>query len=146
MVGIPRHPASCSAATTHLAEHVAKCTTMALAELGDGFGQAEVGKAMPPATAAFFGNDPRGDGGPFANFLLLLLTNGAGTPKADGWLTLMTMGIAGQHGHDSIELDELRYPVKVLEQRIVPDSEGAGRFGELRARTSSTGRSTPRSR
>lgn len=128
IVGIPRHPASCSTATTHLAEHVSKCVTLGLATLADGFGQAEVGKAMPPSTATISGRDPRKGNRPFVNFILLVLANGAGTPWADGWLTLLTLGTAGQHGHDSIELDELRYPIRVREQRIVPDSEGAGRF------------------
>ena len=29
---------------------------------------------------------------------------------------------------DSVEIDELRYPIRVAEQRIIPDSEGAGTF------------------
>ena len=64
VVGIPRHPASCSAATTNLSEMVAKAVTLALAELGEGFGMGEVGFAQPPNMGVISGVDPRPNGGP----------------------------------------------------------------------------------
>lgn len=128
MIGIPRHPFSCSAATTNLAETVGKAVTMGLAELGDGFGMAEIGKCLPPAMAVISGVDPRDDRGTFVNFLCLLVTNGAGAPKADGWLTVIGVGVAGLQMHDSVEVDEMKYPIEVRAQHIIQDSEGAGRF------------------
>lgn len=128
IVGIPRHPHSCSCATTNLAETVGKAVTMAMANLGDGFGMAEIGKCLPPAMGVISGVDPRPDRGPFINFLCLLVTNGAGAPSADGWLTVIGVGVAGLQMHDSVELDELKYPIEVRAQRIIADSEGAGRF------------------
>lgn len=128
LVGIPRHPFSCSAATTNLAETVGKAVTMGLAELGDGFGMAEIGKCLPPAMAVISGVDPRDDRGTFVNFLCLLVTNGAGAPKADGWLTVIGVGVAGLQMHDSVEVDEMKYPIEVRAQHIITDSEGAGRF------------------
>ena len=38
------------------------------------------------------------------------------------------IGAAGFLYRDSVEIDEMKYPIVVHEQRIVPDSEGAGRF------------------
>ncbi len=35
------------------------------------------------------GNDPRPNGGPFVNQLMLAFTGGAGAPAADGWLTIL---------------------------------------------------------
>ena len=128
LVGIPKHPFSCSAATTNLAETVGKAVTIGLAELGDGFGMAEIGKCLPPAMAVISGVDPREDRGAFINFLCLLVTNGAGAPRADGWLTVIGIGVAGLHMHDSVEVDEMKYPVEIRAQHIIPDSEGAGRF------------------
>lgn len=128
MVGIPRHPFSCSTATTNLAETVGKAVAMGLAELGDGFGMAEIGKCLPPAMAVISGNDPREGRGPFVNFLSLLVTNGAGAPKADGWLTVIGVGVAGLQMHDSVEVDEMKYPIEIKAQQIITDSEGAGRF------------------
>lgn len=127
MIGIPRHPFSCSAATTNLAETVGKVVTVALAQLGDGFGMAEIGKCLPPAMAVISGTDPRPGKGPFVNFLSLLVTNGAGAPRADGWLTVIGVGVAGLQMHDSVEVDEMKYPIEIRAQRIIQDSEGAGR-------------------
>ncbi len=128
MIGIPRHPFSCSTATTNLAETVGKAVAMGLAELSDGFGMAEIGKCLPPAMAVISGVDPRDDRGPFVNFLSLLVTNGAGAPKADGWLTVIGVGVAGLQMHDSVEVDEMKYPIEIKAQQIIADSEGAGRF------------------
>ncbi len=45
-VGRPRHPTSCSVATTNLADRVANPTQCALAEMGDGMGMAETGRGV----------------------------------------------------------------------------------------------------
>jgi N-methylhydantoinase B len=128
MIGIPRHPYSCSLATTNLAETVGKAVTIGIAKLGDGFGMAEIGKVLPPAMGVISGVDPREGRGPFVNFLCLLVTNGAGAPQEDGWLTVIGVGVAGLQLHDSVEVDEMKYPIEVLTQELIPDSEGAGRF------------------
>ncbi len=128
VAGIPRHPHSCSAATTNLAETLGKAVAMGMANLGDGYGLAEVGKVLPPAMGVISGVDPREGRGPFINFLCLLVTNGAGAPHADGWLTEIGIGVAGLQLHDSVEVDEMKYPIEVRAQHIIPDSEGAGRF------------------
>ena len=51
-----------------------------------------------------------------------------GTPHADGWLTMLTMGNAGMPLVDCIEVDEIHHPILVHERRLMPDSEGAGRY------------------
>ncbi len=128
VVGIPRHPVSCSAATTDLSEQTGKCVAWAMAKLGEGFGMAEIGKAQPPSMGVISGIDPREPGGPFVNQLVLATTGGAGTPEADGWLNILGVGAAGFLMRDSVEIDEMKYPIIVREQRIIPDSEGAGRY------------------
>jgi N-methylhydantoinase B len=129
VVGIPRHPASCSVATTALADRVTNCVQRALAELAEGHGLAEAGLVNPPALAVVSGRDPRAGGEPFVNQLILsALTGGPGAPTVDGWLSLASIGSAGIPFRDSVELDELRFPILVDAQRIIPDSEGAGRF------------------
>jgi N-methylhydantoinase B/oxoprolinase/acetone carboxylase alpha subunit len=127
IVGIPRHPFSCSMATTHLAERVAKFVSVGLAELAEGYGMAEIGCTLPAAWAKIAGHDPRKDRA-FVDSLVLGTTHGAGAPQADGWLTVAGIGSAGTMLRDSIEIDELRYPVRIYEERLIPDSEGAGRF------------------
>jgi N-methylhydantoinase B len=127
VVGIPRHPASCSAATTNLADRVTNAVHAAFAQLGDGYGMAEVGMVLPPSVGVVSGVDPRHAGSPFINQLFLLETGGGATPVADGWLTTGHAGSAGLVYRDSVEMDELTLPILVKEQRLLPDTEGAGR-------------------
>jgi N-methylhydantoinase B len=128
VVGVPRHPTSCSAATTDLSELTAGLVALALGDLGEGFGLAQIGRAQPASMAVISGTDPRPSGGPFVNQLILAVTGGSGGPSSDGWLTILGIGAAGFLYRDSVEIDEMKYPIVVHEQRIVPDSEGAGRF------------------
>ncbi len=128
VVGIPRHPYSCSVATTNLADRVSSPVQRAIAEIADGFGMAEGAPIFPPAGGVISGNDPRRDGAPFVNQVHLGLTGGAAAPTTDGWLTIVHVGNGGICRHDGIEVDELHYPIRIGERRLVPDSEGAGRF------------------
>ena len=128
VVGIPRFPASCSVATTNVADRVTNAVQTALAELGDGYGMAEVGAISSSAAANLFGHDPRHGGRPFVNEICLGDTNGAASPRQDGWLTISHIGTAGLMLLDSVEIDELRHPLMVNTRRLIPDSEGAGRY------------------
>ncbi len=127
IVGIPRHPYSCSAATTDLSELTASLAALCLGDIGEGFGLAQIGRAQPGSMAVISGRDPRDYGRPFVNQLILAVTGGAGSPSADGWLTILGIGAAGFLFRDSVEIDEMKYPMVVHEQRIIRDSEGAGR-------------------
>jgi N-methylhydantoinase B len=125
IAGRPIHPTSCSVATTNIADRVANPVQAAIAELADGLGMAETGAAIPPAIGVVSGVH---DGVPFVNEVYLGCTGGAGTPVSDGWLTILHAGNAGMCYQDSIEIDELRHPIHVHQRRLLPDTEGAGRF------------------
>ena len=124
--GIPRHPTSCSVATTNIADRVANPVQAAFANLADGLGLAETGAVLPPSIGVISGIDPR-SGAPYVNEVYLGVTGGAGAPKADGWLSIVHVGNAGVCYQDSIELDELRQPIFVAERRLLQDTEGPGR-------------------
>ncbi len=126
-VGIPRHPASCSLSTTNLASRIGNATQSAMAELSDGFGLAESGTIVPASMAVISGSDPRYGDAPFINSLFLMHTGGAGAPAADAWLTTVHIGDLGLCYLDSVELDELRYPIRVRGRGILADTEGPGR-------------------
>jgi N-methylhydantoinase B len=128
VVGIPRHPFSCSVSTTNLADRVASPVQRAFAEIASGFGMAEGGPIFAPAGGVISGKDPRHDGIPFVNQVHLGLTGGAGTPSRDGWITLIHVGNAGLCRTDGIEVDELAYPITIHERRLLTDTEGAGTF------------------
>src|SRR3984893_6213594 len=66
-VGIPRHPFSCSVATTNLADRVSNPVQRAIAEIAAGFGMAETGPIQPPGMGVISGRDPRRNNAPFVN-------------------------------------------------------------------------------
>lgn len=127
-VGIPEFPYSCSAATTNLADRVANAVQRGMSELGDGIGMAECGAVIPAAAAVVSGTDPRRGGRRFINQIFLAVTGGAGTPWTDAWLTMFHVGGAGMLRRDSVEVAEMAHPLRVVRQRLVQDTEGAGRF------------------
>lgn len=128
IAGKPRHPSSCAAATTNVADRVANAVQRAIAEVADGCGLAEAGLAMPPSLPVISGRDARHGGRPFVNQMCLASTGGPGGPEADAWLTIVHVGNAGVLLRDSVEADEYDFPIRVLSQRVKPDTEGAGRF------------------
>jgi N-methylhydantoinase B len=126
VVGIPKHPTSCSVATTNVADRVENATQRALAELADGYGLAEVGAVIPPSCGVISGHDPR-SGRPYVNQLIAGIGGGAAAPAVDAWLTIATVGNGGLCYQDSIEVDELRFPMLFRSRRFMTDSGGAGR-------------------
>jgi N-methylhydantoinase B len=127
VVGIPKHPTSCSVATTNVADRITNPVQAALADLQDGLGLAECGAIFPPAVGVISGVDPR-YGRRYVNQLLLGTTGGAGAPTCDAWMTICHVGNAGMIRLDSIEIDELRFPMLIHTRVLEPDSEGAGRY------------------
>jgi N-methylhydantoinase B len=52
---------------------------------------------------------------------------GRGGPEHDGWVTYGNSVTNGLMFRDSVEIDEQKYPIRIHEIRVRPDSEGAGR-------------------
>jgi N-methylhydantoinase B len=127
-VGIPRHPASCSLATTNLADHVTNPVQRAIAELSAGFGQAATGPLQPPGMGVISGRDPHNEGEPFINQVHIGVSGGAGTPVTDGFLTIIHAGNAGMCNIDSVEVDELHHPILVEGRFLIADTEGSGTY------------------
>ena len=57
----------------------------------------------------------------------MVFTGGAATAETDAWFTICHPGNAGMSCIDSVELDELHFPVIVKDRHIVCDTEGSGR-------------------
>ncbi|MCZ6838124.1 MAG: hydantoinase B/oxoprolinase family protein, partial [Alphaproteobacteria bacterium] len=136
--GIPKHPTSCSAATTNVADRVSNPTQAAMAEIADGLGLAECGGIMTPGLGVISGTDPA-NGKPYVNQIMLAFTGGAGGPNADCWQTICHVGNGGLCYYDSVELDELRHPLYVHARNFSADTEGAGRFCGARSAYSEYG-------
>jgi N-methylhydantoinase B len=136
--GIPKHPTSCSAATTNVADRVSNPTQAAMADISEGLGLAECGGIMTPGLGVISGVDPANDR-PYVNQIMLAFTGGAGAPKADCWQTICHVGNGGLCYYDSIELDELRHPIYIHTRQFSIDSEGAGKFCGARSAYSEYG-------
>lgn len=124
--GIPVHPYSCSMATTSVANRLSGAVQLAFAEFGDGIGMAEAGGAYAAADSVISGCDPR-NGQPFVNLPVVGITGGPATPQSDGWI-MYVAGAGGMMLRDSTEMDELLQPILIVEDRLLPDTEGSGRF------------------
>jgi N-methylhydantoinase B len=127
VVGIPRHPASCSVATCNVVDRIGNAVQRAIAELAPGAGMAECSLSTPASVGVISGRDPRHGDAPYIDQLVLAWTGGPACDYADGWLTMGGIGDAGVLQRDSVEIDELRFPIRVDIQRLVPDTEGTGR-------------------
>ena len=125
VAGIPRHPVSCSVATTNVADRIVNATQQAMSGLRHGVGMAEFGAFFVASSAAVSGVDPD-TGKPHVNQIFLGGTAGAGGPFSDGWLTYLNAVNGGMCHLDSIEVAEYYQPLVVSERRVQPDSEGAG--------------------
>lgn len=128
VLGRPKFPHSCSVSTTNIADRLVNMTQSAFAKLGPGYGLAEGGCGLGVGMAVISGGDSRRGGAPYVNRLMVTTNGGPAGPKADGWVTFAIPVIAGLMYRDSVEVDELKYPIHVKSMRLVPGSGGAGRF------------------
>jgi N-methylhydantoinase B len=127
IAGITEHPFSCSAATTNISDRVANAVQLALADLGEGIGMAEVGAVIAPSAGVISGTDAR-NGKAFVNQVFLAFSAGAASPISDAWWTMIDVGNGGMCGLDGVELDELYQPLLVERRGFITDTEGPGRF------------------
>jgi N-methylhydantoinase B len=127
VVGIPRFPHSCSVATTNVGERLVVTTQRTIADAWDGYGLAEGACGIGPGFAVVSGTDWRKDRSPYVNQKFLGSQGGPAGPEHDGWITYGNSVTNGLMFRDSVEIDEQKYPIRIREVRIRPDSEGAGR-------------------
>lgn len=125
-VGVPQHPFSCSSGTTNLADRIVNLVQAAFSQIGDGYGTAEGAAGQAPAKSVISGMDER-NGHPYVNQILVGGVGGPATPHVDGWPTYQRPVCGALLYHDSVEVDEQRYPIQIHERTLVPDSGGAGR-------------------
>lgn len=127
VVAAPKFPHSCSMGTTNVSERLVNVTQSAFAQLGDGHGLSEGGTGLGAGMAVISGKDHRRGDAPFVNRMMLSTNGGPASPVADGWVNYAIPVIAGLMYRDSVEVDELKHPIRVNSLEIVPDSSGAGR-------------------
>ncbi len=127
VAGGGKHPTSMSVATTNLADRVTSPVQRAFAKIKDGLGLAEAGPIFPASMAVISGQDSRHGNSRYVNQIFLMFTGGAAAAKNDSWITILHAGNPGMSFIDSVELDELHFPMLVRGRYLVADTEGAGR-------------------
>ena len=127
VVGIPRFPHSCSVATTNVGERLVVTTQRTIADAWEGYGLAEGACGIGPGFAVVSGTDWRKDDDAYVNQKFLGSQGGPAGPEHDGWVTYGNAVTNGLMFRDSVEIDEQKYPIRIHEIRVRPDSEGAGR-------------------
>lgn len=129
IVGRPTFPHSTSVATTNIGERLVMTTQRTIAENWPGYGIAEGASGCGPGFAVISGDDPRrGESKPYVNQIFLASQGGPGRPGYDGWVTFSLSVANGLMFHDSIEVDEQKYPMLVRRLEVRPDSGGAGQW------------------
>ena len=126
VVGIPRHPVSCSMATNTVADRALGMIYAAFGRLADGIGLAEPCWGSGPYQGVVSGFDGK-RGEPYVLQILSGTAGGPGSAETDGWLTLLIANGGGLNYVDETEVVEQKYPFVVWETQLRPDSEGPGR-------------------
>jgi N-methylhydantoinase B len=127
IVGRPTFPHSTSVATTNIGDRLVVTTQKAIADAWEGAGMAEGATGLGPGYSVISGTDRRYEDQPYINQVFLGSQGGPANADTDGWVTYGLAVAAGLMFRDSIELCELKYPIRVNDLRIRQDSEGAGR-------------------
>lgn len=128
MAGRPQFPYSASVATTEPFDHLVACVTRAFSYLGQGYGAADGALGQPPFRGVISGDFASSQEAAFVSQIFVGSAGGPANALIDGWPTYARSSSAGAIYHDSVELDELRYPFEVESLRLIPDSGGPGLF------------------
>jgi N-methylhydantoinase B len=126
IAGIPIHPTCTSLATTGITDRILEAVQTGFAEAHPGLGLSGGGLGLGAGMAVIAGHDWRIDG-PFVNQMFMGNNGGPATSSRDGWLTWLCNAAAGLLYRDSVELDEMKYPILFKEVRLLADTAGAGR-------------------
>lgn len=128
VIGKAKHPYSSSVATTNVADRLISGVQCLLNQVTEERGMAEGGAVQCPAVSVISGKDWRRNDEPYVNQLFCGMTGGPGVKGHDGWVTYQYPCTGGALYWTSTEIMEQRYPVKVIEEEIIPDSAGAGQW------------------
>ncbi len=125
-VGIPRYPVGTGLATTNVADRLTTVIESTFAKLGQPLGVAE-GCTSFGAAPVISGKDARYNNAPYVN-QLMIHGGGPALHGYDGWITY---GVAQDNGvlhQDSVEVDELKYPIIFHHMELATDSGGDGQW------------------
>lgn len=128
VVGKAKKPFSSSMATTNLADRLISGVQALMNQITDEKGMAEGGATQCPAVAVVSGKDWRKNYEPYVNQIFCGMTGGPAVNGHDGWITYQYPVTGGAMNWNSTEVLEQQYPFMVLQEEILEDSVGAGKY------------------
>jgi N-methylhydantoinase B len=129
VVGRPTYPAGTSNATMGVNDRLINAVQSSFSQMGEPYGLAEGGVEFGSNMAVISGIDERhGRAEPYINMVFFGLSTGPGVHGHDGWITYEAPNGGGVLALDSIEHDEVLYPLLIESRRVAKDSMSAGRW------------------
>ena len=129
VVGRPTYPVGTSNATMGVNDRLINAVQCSFAQMGQPYGLAEGGTEFGCNMAVVSGIDDRGGrSDPYINMVFFGLSTGPGVHGHDGWITYEAPNGGGVLALDSIEHDEVLYPLLIESRRIAKDTSGAGQW------------------
>lgn len=127
IVGKAKHPFSSSMSTTNVNDRAIVAVGCALNQLTERGGMAESGYDMGVSLGVISGVDSRNDGKAYVTQLCSGTSGGPGIVGHDGDLRYCNP-TGGLHYWNSVEMIEKYYPILYIQQEILPNGIGAGKW------------------
>jgi N-methylhydantoinase B len=127
-IGKAKLPYSSSVATTNLADRLISGVQALMNKVTDKRGIAEGGAVQCPAVSVISGMDWRKNNEPYVNQIFCGMTGGPAVNGYDGWVTYQYPCTGGAMNWNSTEVLEQQYPFKVVQEEVMIDTVGAGKF------------------
>ena len=127
LVGMPKWPASTSAATIAIADEVTNMVFNLWEQVKDGVGHSGGGE-IGPMNCSLAGYEFRQNNEPWGHMNFLGVSGGPATKGYDGWPNWASSSVMGNLSVEQVELLELKSPEIVWELGAEADSGGAGKW------------------
>ena len=127
IVGKAKHPFSSSVATTNINDRAVVAVMCGLNQITDRMGMAEPHFEIGVSLSVVSGNDSRRGNQPYVTQLISGVPGGAGVNGHDGHL-YYAISTSGMNYLNSIEMLEKMYPVLYVQQEIIKDGIGSGKW------------------
>jgi N-methylhydantoinase B len=128
VVGKAKHPFSSSVSTTNVNDRAVAAVQCGLNQITDRLGMAEPHYDMGgPALSVISGTDSRYGNRPYVTQLIGGVSGSAGVNGHDGFLH-HAISNGGMFYINSIEMIERNYPILYIQQEIITDAVGSGRW------------------
>lgn len=127
VIGKAKHPFSSSVSTTNVNDRAVVAVQCGLNQITDRLAMAEPHYDMGASISVISGSDSRYGNRPYVTQLLSGVSGSAGVKGHDGFLH-HALSNGGMFYWNSIEMIERRYPILYIQQELITDAVGSGKW------------------